>query len=437
MNRHSVTMRFRFIFILFAFIILGNTRSFASVSINVLSHGADNTGKIDATKIIEECIYEGRLLHKDVYIPAGTYLLAGKINFNPENNDAEPLNPDTFYDWGNITIYGNGCETVFNGATRKASDTFNLFCVKNLHFRDFSVTNSIEELATFTSGSNTISVVNGENISFTNIKVYNAVGIEKDGCFDGGKGFTVQSTYAKDIIFTNCYAYNCPSGFLMQYDNRPSTNIVIKDCKAEKCQEGLFLGRALGRIRGVEHTAVIVKIDIINCMVGYREEIAEGVKANIRINNTQRLNRLRKDAKGKLWLQLDSLSEARQSSYACLFYGSYHSDIVVDIHAKQLNNVVLFDNYDSNATFSNGNNKISISMNPDINLVKNLAHKRMGKGSIPERKIYMVPETQTHKPFRNSEITFKGIKKKDLPQQMLVNGRNNIIAIDDRLVLSE
>lgn len=429
-------MRLRLFWFLLSFL-LAATETYASSTINVLLRGADNTGKVDASKIIEACIMEGRAIGADVYIPAGTYLLARKINFNPEEKEAEPLNPETFYDWQNITIYGDGWGTVFNGSTRKASDTFNLYCVKNLHFRGFSVTNNIEELASSTSGSNTISVVNGENISFTNIKAFDATGVEKYGWFDGGKGFTVQSSYAKDIFFTNCYAYNCPSGFLMQYDNRPSTNIVIEECKAEKCQEGLFLGWALGRIRGEDHTSVIVNMDITNCMVGYREENAEGVKATIHIRNTQQLKKLRKNANGSQWLQMDSLSEARQSCYACFLYGSCFSYITVDIHASQLNNVVLFDNYDPQASFSNGDNKFFISMNPNIRIVKNPVHKRLGEGKLPERKIFMAPETQTHILFRNSEITFNGIKVEDLPQQMLVNGRNNIIAIGDRMLLRE
>lgn len=111
--------------------------------------------------------------------------------------------------------------------------------------------------------------------------------------------------------------------------------------------------------------------------------------------------------------------------------------ITVDIHARQLNNVILFDNYDPQASFSNGDNKVFISMNSNIRIVKNPVHKQFGEGTLPERKIYMAPETQTHKLFRDSEITFNGRKEEDLPQQMLASGRNNIIAIGDRMLLCE
>lgn len=416
------------IIIISVIILLHSFTRVSAAIINIVDYGADNTGNIDATAVLEKCLLLARISKEDIYCPAGTYLLAMKVDFNPNSSMSDPLNPKTFYDWRNITIYGDGWKTVFNGTTQRASDTFNLYCVRNIHFRDFSVTNEILDMTPPTFGSNTISIINGENITFENIKAFDAKGVEQQTAFDGGKGFTVQSQYANNISFKNCYAYNCPSGFLMQYDNRETTNIIIDGCTAEKCQEGLYIGWAAGRIRGMDHTAITVDIDILNCMVGYRESIADGVKANIRVKNTQKLKRLCKNAQGRLWLSLPNLSYIRQASYAYFFYGSCNSHIEGSVRARQLNNILIFDNFDSSNMFVNGNNYIHIVAKGRIKTINSFDDDIASK-DYENKKISLVSR-EYHLPFVNSTVIFDGFDEKDVPAEMIKKRHNNRVILN-------
>jgi hypothetical protein len=58
-------MKLRLFLFWLSFVLL-TTKTFASSTINVLLRGADNTGKVDASKIIESCIMEGRAIGADV-----------------------------------------------------------------------------------------------------------------------------------------------------------------------------------------------------------------------------------------------------------------------------------------------------------------------------------------------------------------------------------
>ena len=403
--------------------------------INIVCFGADNRGKEDVTNIINDCLQVAKSSGANIYAPRGKYLLKSKICFNPSFKTCIPEDPNTYFDYYGITFSGDGGSTLFYGVTSEGSDTFNLYCVKNISFRDFEVTNDITNPLS-KIGSNAISVVNGENIEFLNIKAFGADGVEYQYAFDGGKGFTVQSIYAKEISFVNCYAYNCPSGFLIQYDNNETTQISISNCTAEKCQEGLYLGWMSERRFGIKHCAIKVDLTVKNCMVGYREEFVEGVIGDIKVRNTEKVNKLIKNIEGRYWLNYKGLSEIRQSSYAFFLYGTNNSQIIGSVEAPQLNNVLILDNYDADGKIANGNCVISISVNPNLSISKRTDRNEVKRGDFKEEKI-SINTGHNHLLIKNSMISLRGFNPQDIPQSLIKKGRNNTVTLDDIILVNE
>src|SRR5690606_32106002 len=125
---------------------------------NVAAFGAVCDGVTDVFDAVkaawEHCLANG----KSLYFPAGVYLVSGDRNFPFRNGGADLL------DCGNITIFGDGPNTILKTTSSSGADVLQLNNVQNLHIRNLKL---MAELTGFAgAGSNGISITGGfDNIT--------------------------------------------------------------------------------------------------------------------------------------------------------------------------------------------------------------------------------------------------------------------------------
>lgn len=160
--------------------------------INVRNFGVKGDASQDVHDLLdainEVAVREGL----NIYAPSGTY-----NSFNRNMPYRNSLVDAGLRDFNNITLYGDGNQTIFKSDSVTGADVFQLNAVKNLTIMDLAVTAT---QSSFThSGSNGFSVTNGfDNVNLINVHCFDLPSVPYSdpllNYLDGGKAFTIQSS---------------------------------------------------------------------------------------------------------------------------------------------------------------------------------------------------------------------------------------------------
>jgi len=287
-------------------------------SVSVKDFGAKGDGTDEYTKILAAwtyCLANG----KDLYFPAGIY--SSGTNNMPFKNTTYPA--VSLLDCGNITIYGDGPNTILRSDSVAGADVLNLYSVKNLHIRNMMVKAAIS--GSF-AGSNGVSVVGGfDNITLDHIWCENLPYVDKASYLDGGKALTIQpgtpSTECGTLKATNIFANGCVYGAGLEVDLvnwSTKAHAIEIDVVAEDCYEGVIFsaGAASGALTAGMTMGYKVKAQIINCQRNVIIGRAHGVniEANIITTKTKAARRL--NPSGGTWNSVDSVVDGLAVIYA-------------------------------------------------------------------------------------------------------------------------
>ncbi len=431
--------------------------------INVLDFGADNTNTEDASPIIQQCVNLGIASSSNIYIPKGTYALKTWIqSFRDYYGKIDDISDvEKYKDFHNITIYGDGYNTILNGAFPDGHDIINIYCSKNFVIRDLAVTGGPIPLSDRETGVNVISIVYGANIEFNHVKVYGGAFVEKTVYNDGGDGISFQGDGGQfqNLRVLNCDIYDCDNGIAMQFKSSsstdPRTSVMVQGCTIEECNYGLFIdfSREEWPDKAPLYRVADIQANIINCFHSlYCDTPGGGINVNVRVNTDETVEGLntRPDNLTK-WNKVGGKKDGdfEFDAYAAFLYGCNYSNISLNIQAKELNHVILFDSdirKRSGKLFfrSNKYNRITIIANDDINIVRNIAHTKIQTQGLAERKIYVAHSYMPHHPmFTNSVIEFLGFSDSYvgssststdvMPEVIKKLGNNNVIVVDGNI----
>jgi hypothetical protein len=260
----------------------------------------------------------------NIYFPAGKYELS---YYFPWRQTA--LTPVFLLDCKNITILGDGQNTVFSTNTTDGCDVFQLNGIKNLHFKELKITARLTSLDG--AGSNGVSITNGfDNLTFDQIYFEDLPRVEKqdqngDYYIDGGKAFTIQNSATakteEGVIRANFIAKNCAMAFNVDCvlpslaRNKTAININMI---AEDCYQGVVIVAAESPsplLPGTQ-SGIRVRGETINCAKDLVLNRAHGVDIDLRIStNTTLSTRLYSQTQG-LWFKDNQVVESLIAQYA-------------------------------------------------------------------------------------------------------------------------
>jgi hypothetical protein len=290
-------------------------------SVSVKDFGAVGDGSDEYTKIATAwtyCLANG----KDLYFPAGVY--SSGVNNMPFKNTDYPAT--TLIDCQNITIYGDGPNTILRSDSVDGADVLNLYSIKNLHIRNMKITASLS--GSTGAGSNGISIVGGfDNLTFDKIWMDDLPYIEKSGpsYLDGGKAFSIQpgtpATECGTIKATHIYAKGCVYGVGLEIDlvNFASKKHSIDvDIVAENCHIGAVFsaGEATGALSSGMTMGFKVRGQFINCQHDVVLSRAHGVQIDAQIITTKSIAARRLNPAGGAWATYDTVVDALVCTYA-------------------------------------------------------------------------------------------------------------------------
>lgn len=279
----------------------------------VLGDGSDEYSKITAAWVV--CLATG----KDLYFPAGTYS-SGTDNM-PFKHTSYPATD--LFDCKNITIFGEGPNTILRSDSVVGADVLNLYSVKNLHIRNLKVTASISGSA---AGSNGVSVVGGfDNVTLDHIWCENLPYVDNAWYLDGGKALTIQpgtpATECGTLKATNIFANGCVYGAGLEVDlvNWATKKHSIEiDVVAENCYQGVIFSAAgaASALSAAMTMGYSVKAKLINCQRNVVVGRAHGVDIEARIITTKTAAQKRLNPTGGSWNSIDAVVDGITCTYA-------------------------------------------------------------------------------------------------------------------------
>lgn len=280
----------------------------------VVGNGSDEYTKITAAWVC--CL----LLGKDLYFPAGIY--SSGTNNMPFKNVSYPAT--TLLDCKNITIFGEGPNTILRSDSVVGADVLNLYSVKNLHIRNMKVTANLSGSAG--AGSNGVSIVGGfDNITLDHIWCENLPYVDKASYLDGGKAFAIQpgtpTTECGTIKGTNLFAKGCVHGVGLEVDLvnwGGKKHAIDMDVVAEDCHIGVLFsaGGATGALSAGMTMGYRVKAQLINCQHNVIVDRAHGCDIEANIITTKAIAARRLNPLGGTWNSIDSLVDGLVATYA-------------------------------------------------------------------------------------------------------------------------
>lgn len=257
------------------------------------------------------------LVGKDIYAPAGVYEI-GENNFPWRQSIVTSL-----LDCKNITLFGDGPNTIFRTNSVGGADVFQLNGLKNFHIRNVAAEALVSGSA---SGSNGISVTNGwENITVDWFWATNLGSLDKGTFIDGGKGVTLQSDGATENCgsFTakNVFVRGCAQGFGFEsdLDNFLSKTVNVDvELVAEDCYVGATLGaaEASSTIPAGTYNGVKVKLTAINCQKDLVLARVHGGDYEVDVITTKTQEERRLSPQGITWFAADTVVESLLCTYA-------------------------------------------------------------------------------------------------------------------------
>lgn len=253
----------------------------------------------------------------NIYHPAGVYS-CNNSNFPYKNPSTSGL-----LDCKNITIYGDGANTILKTTSDNGADVLQLNAVKNLHIRSLSIT---AELNTSSSaaGSNGISITNGyDNLTIKDVFIINLPYVDKGTYLDGGKGLTIQpfttanecGTLLADVIVKNC-AYGLGADLVLETMATKKSSVKV-NVIAEKCYRGVTIscpaaGSALDASLNLGYD---ISSHTINCQQDVVFGRVHGVKISNQITTTEDMSQLNRNPAGDHWNTTDILVLALDTQY--------------------------------------------------------------------------------------------------------------------------
>lgn len=286
---------------------------------NVTEFGARGDGSVNRADMLlalqrawDSALSNGH----DLYAPAGRYEI-GAASFPWRNTGAGLL------DCHNISIYGDGPSTVFATNSANGADAFQLNALKNLHFRNLRIAPVLTGNAH--SGSNAISVTGGwDNLTFEDLVIENAPGVEKEKYIDGGKALTIQpgttdnecGTLRARIVARGCVeAFGMDADLLTMADKHAVIELQIT---AESCFRAFkySAGGARGRLPRQLDSGITAKIRAVNCQQDVLLSRVHGIRVEAEIVTTQSAQARRLSPAGTPWSKSDPVVEALRCGYA-------------------------------------------------------------------------------------------------------------------------
>lgn len=283
-------------------------------SVSVKDFGVVGDGSDEYTEILAAwtyCLANG----KDLHFPAGTYSCG--VNSFPFGR-INGLVPVSLLDCLDITVYGDGPNTILKNASITGADVVQINGAKNLHFRNFKLTATISGSS---SGSNGVSVTGGyDNITLDHIWMENLPSVDATTFIDGGKALTIQTPVAGQTLTCgtlkakNIFAKGCVYGFGLELDLVAASTMdtcVDVDIVAEDCHNAVIVsaGAATSAISANWTMGLRVKAQAINCMQDVYLGRAHGVKIDCQVITTKSQAARILNYQGVKWLATDTIAD--------------------------------------------------------------------------------------------------------------------------------
>lgn len=288
-------------------------------SVSVKDFGAVGDGSDEYAEILAAWTY-CLANSKDLFFPAGIY--SSGVNNMPFKNPTFPAT--TLLDCGDITIFGEGPNTILRSDSISGADVLNVYSVKNLHFRNLRIKANLSGSAG--AGSNGCSIVGGfDNITLDHVWFEDLPYVDKASYLDGGKALTIQpgtpATECGTIKATNIFAKGCVYGVGLEVDlvNWASKKHAIDvDIVAEDCYHGVLFsaGAATGALSEAMTMGYRVRAQLINCQRSIVIGRAHGIDIDAQIITTKSAAQKRLNPQGGAWNSIDAVVDALASTYA-------------------------------------------------------------------------------------------------------------------------
>lgn len=287
--------------------------------LNVRSFGAiPGVSHADMYSRLDNAWLTALNLGRDLYHPAGTYEI-GENNF-PYRQKVGGFTE--LLDCKNITIYGDGPNSVLYTNSVGGADVLQLYGLKNITFRDIRLKADVSGSA---SGSNGISIVGGwDNVQIYDVHIGPLRGLDKGDSIDGGKALTLQSEESSlpcGRLVARIYAEWCAEGF--GFENN-LTNALTKDTTidvtvfAKRCYQAVKLvaGAATGPVPNGPSGMFRVNAFATDCQHGVVANRVHGCDINLTVNSSVVLSTKRTDFWGNFYRISDSIVDSVLLVYA-------------------------------------------------------------------------------------------------------------------------
>lgn len=298
--------------------------------INVEQFGVyptNNKKETDATKYdrwlkikkaFEYCIKN----NSDLHFPEGIFDV-GARNFpfqKIKSSDGALL------DCKNITIFGEGRNTILKTSSVYGADVIQLNLVKNIIIKNFSITAELSSKER--AGSNGISITNGfDNIILDHIFIYNLPGIDKGNYIDGGKGLTLQfdpnvNSVKGTLKATNIKVQNCAYGFrfdAVSVSDLLKEKINIKlQMEADRTFQGFSMSFGVPTENVKSGSKLNMEVDAVIKNSQQYVSFSRVVGGNYRfiVDKTIDNNKITRNENNEIWYKADPLLFAFLSNYA-------------------------------------------------------------------------------------------------------------------------
>lgn len=290
-----------------------NVEAKLAQTVSVKDFGAVGDGSDEYSKILAAwnyCLANGT----NLYFPAGTY--SSGTNNMPFKNPTYPA--VSLLDCGDITIYGDGPNTILRTDSVNGADVLNLYSVKNLHIRNMKVMASITGA---TSGSNGCSIVGGfDNITIENLWAEDLPYVDQTTYLDGGKGLTIQpgspSTVCGSLSAKNIFVRGCVHGigFDIDNDNWLSNPTAVRiEGIVEDCYEGVLWSGLPLTTPGADNgftAGLVISATSVNCQHSAIFGRLYGAEIDVTVVNTKSAADRRLNPNGGAWASSDTVVDA-------------------------------------------------------------------------------------------------------------------------------
>lgn len=275
---------------------------------NVLYWGLKRNNNSFSNNIVAKKMWDYCITTKtDILFPSGVYTC---INSNwPFRQEIVT----TLLDCKNITITGEGAATVLQTISQTGADVLQLNGLKNLNVKNLTVSAILN--TTTGAGSNGVSITNGFDNLFIDIRAINLPYVDKGSYLDGGKGFSIQpSTTSQEcgVINANVIAINCAYGVGADLDlptmATKKTSIKITGV-IEKCYRGVVVAcpASSAPLSNNFSLGISIESQTINCQQDVVLGRTHGVNVRNQITTTQTIENLRLNPQGSAWKATDTL----------------------------------------------------------------------------------------------------------------------------------